>query len=223
MCELCGKEEETICHLFWFCDHARGVWTSSKFVIPFEISLSWNFLDVVENLQRREESCPGLLEKVIMVCWSIWKNRNVLRLGGKGMAGCSLVRGALYLVDEFLEANVEKLENWVETTSMVAWKPPRLGQYKVNTDGVVFSNRKQAGAWVFIRDEAGDVVAALSKKWNYPLGAVEAKARALEAGVCFARDMGIWAAEFEKDSLEIFNAVQGLSSPPSSVANVLAA
>ncbi|KAK7817706.1 glutathione s-transferase zeta class [Quercus suber] len=100
MCELCGKEEETSCHLFWFCDHARGVWTSSKLVLQFEISRSWNFLDVVENLQRREQSYPGLLEKVIMVCWSIWKNRNALQLGGKGKAGRSLVRGALYLEGE---------------------------------------------------------------------------------------------------------------------------
>ena len=68
ICELCGKEEETVYHTFWFCDHARGVWMSSKLVLPFEISPSWKFLDVVENLQRWEKTCPGLLEKVIMVC-----------------------------------------------------------------------------------------------------------------------------------------------------------
>ena len=45
-----------------------GVWMSSKLVLPFEISPSWKFLDVVENLQRWEKTCPGLLEKVIMVC-----------------------------------------------------------------------------------------------------------------------------------------------------------
>ena len=143
-------------------------------------------------------------------------------MGGKGKAGHSILRGALYLVDEFNEANEEKFGNQTEASTLVAWKPPRVGHYKVNTDGAVFSNRKQVGAGVIIRDEVGDVVAALSKKWNYPLGAVEAEAKALEAGVCFARDVGIRDVEFETDSLEIFNAVHGLAPPPSFVANVLA-
>ena len=44
----------------------------------------------------------------------------------------------------------------------------------------------------------------------------------MEAGVEFAKDIGIREAEFESDSLLVCNALQGLSSPPSSVMNVLA-
>ena len=66
------------------------------------------------------------------------------------------------------------------------------------------------------------MVATLSKKWKYPLGAVKAKEKALEAGVNFSRDVRIRDVEIETDSLEIFNAVQGLASPSSFVANVLA-
>ena len=87
VCELCGKEEESICHLLWFCDHAKEVWRSSKFVLPFEISASWNFVDVIANLQKCKHLQPGLLELVTTVCWGIWKNRNDLRMGGKGKAG----------------------------------------------------------------------------------------------------------------------------------------
>ena len=65
----------------------------------------------------------------------------------------------------------------------------------MNIDGAVFSDRKQAGAGVLIRDGAGEVVAALSKKWKWPLGAIEAEAKALEAGVVFADDVGIRDAE----------------------------
>ena len=74
---------------------------------------------------------------------------------------------------------------------MVVWQPPSHGHYKVNTDGAVFSNRKQADVGVIIRDDSSEVVAALSKKWNCPLGAVEAEAKALEVGVNFARDVGV--------------------------------
>lgn len=50
ICELCGHNEETVCHLLWSYDHAKEVWNNSKFTLLFEISMQWNFLDVVENL-----------------------------------------------------------------------------------------------------------------------------------------------------------------------------
>ena len=40
-------------------------------------------------------------------------------------------------------------------------------------------------------------------------------------GALFAREVGIREAEFERDSLVVCNALQGLVSPPSSVVNVL--
>ena len=86
ICELYGDSEETVCHLLWSCDHTKEVWNNSKFVLPFEISPQWNFLDVFENLQRCDHSRPGQMEQFITVCWGIWKNRNNLRMGGKGKA-----------------------------------------------------------------------------------------------------------------------------------------
>ena len=74
---------------------------------------------------------------------------------------------------------------------------------------------------MIIRDGEGQVVAALSKHWYYPLGVIKAKEKAWEAGVLFAKDMGIQDAEFEGNSLVLCNVLQGLASPPTSVANVL--
>ena len=108
--KLCGMEEETICHLLWFCEHDKGVWKTSKLVFPFDISPRWSFLDVVENCLRWEDTNPGLLEVIITVCWGIWKDRNMLRLGGKGQASRTILRSAMHLVDEFRAANELNLE-----------------------------------------------------------------------------------------------------------------
>ena len=126
-CELCEKEEETASHLFWFCEHAKGVWTTSKLVFPFEISPRWSFLDVVENCLRWEDTNPGLLEEIITVCWGIWKDRNVLRLGGKGQVGRTILRSAMHLVDEFCAANGLKSRIRAEASPMVVWQPPSRG------------------------------------------------------------------------------------------------
>ena len=44
----------------------------------------------------------------------------------------------------------------------------------------------------------------------------------MEAGVEFAKDVGIKEVKFESDSMIVCNTLKGLSSPPSSVMNVLA-
>ena len=221
VCDFCGQDKETVTHLLWFCSHATEVWTASKLVLPFEIAKNWSFLDVVEHLKRCEETWPNLLDRVIAICWGIWKNMNELWTGGKGKTGRTILRTAMNLLDEFRTANEPKDEPVAAIAPTVSWQPPSDGCYKVNMDRAVFSNRKQAGAGVIIRDGAGEVVAALSKKWNYPLGAIEAEAKAMEAGITFAHDVGIRDAEVETDSLEIFNALRGHSAPPSLVVNVV--
>ena len=65
------------------------------------------------------------------------------------------------------------------------------------------------------------MVAALSKKINAPLGALEVEAKAVEAGLHFARDIGINDFIMEGDSLVVYNALCGHSSPPSSMASVI--
>ena len=221
MCDLCGYNEETVYHLLWGCDHAKEVWKNRKFALPFEISTQWNFLDVVANLQECEHFRPRQMEKFISICWGIWKDRNDLRMGGKGKMARTILRSATHLVEEFGLANEEKTEFQADPIPLATWQPPSQGSYKVNMDGTVFTNRKQAGAGVIIRDGNGEVIAALSKKWKCPLGAIEAEAKALEAGVNFAWEIGIREAEFEMDSLMICNALHGLESPPSSIVNVL--
>ena len=66
------------------------------------------------------------------------------------------------------------------------------------------------------------MIAAFSKRWPYPLGSLEVEAKAWEVGALFAWEVGIKEAEFEGDSLVVYNALKGLVSPPSSVVNVLA-
>jgi len=104
---------------------------------------------------------------------------------------------------------------------LTIWKPPDSERYKVNVDSAVFKHRKKAGIDVVIRDETGEVIVALSKIVNAPLGAVEIEAKAMEDRVSFARDVGIREAVFEGDSLIICKALQGDGGAPSSIQNVL--
>lgn len=56
-------------------------------------------------------------------------------------------------------------------------------------DGAVFSNKKEVGVGVVIRDHVGNFITGLSKKFWYYLEAIEVEEKAFEFGLMFARDM----------------------------------
>ncbi|XP_050242215.1 uncharacterized protein LOC126691198 [Quercus robur] len=143
-------------------------------------------------------------------------------MGGNGKPGREILKTSLHLVDECHAVNEVRRVNLRQARPMITWKPPARDQYKVNVNGAVFKHRKKAGIGVVIRDKNGVVIAALSKSVNAPLDAVEVEAKAMEAGVLFAQDVGIREAVFEGDSLIIFKALQGEGEAPSSTHNVLA-
>ncbi|XP_050255011.1 uncharacterized protein LOC126700876 [Quercus robur] len=93
--------------------------------------------------------------------------------------------------------------------------------FKVNVDGAVCATQKEAGVAVIIMDAQGLVIGALRKKIKAPLGAIEVEVKAYEAGVQFAKDMGIQEFILEGDSLTISNSLAEHSLAPSVVAPIL--
>ena len=58
-------------------------------------------------------------------------------------------------------------------------------------------------------------------KLNQQLCSLEAKAKAYELGILFARDVGFHEIALEGDSIMVLNAIAGISLPPSSIASVV--
>ena len=77
------------------------------------------------------------------------------------------------------------------SAAMKNWVLPTSFNYKVNVDDAVFSAQKAAGVGIVIRDNEGHFIVGLSKKLNLPLGVIEIEAKAFEAGITFAREIGV--------------------------------
>ena len=103
-----------------------------------------------------------------------------------------------------------------------SWAALIARSYKVNVDGVVFSQSFQAGVGVVIRDHVSKVIAALSKQFQQLLGPLEIEAKAIEVGVSFAWDVGIREVILESDSKIVSDALLGLCTPPMIISNILA-
>ena len=101
------------------------------------------------------------------------------------------------------------------------WSPPKYPLYKINVDGEVFSSQKAAGIGVVIRDHGGNFIASLSKKIHAPLGAVEVETKAFEAGIFFAKEVGIREFILEGDSTITVQPLKEVSNTPSSIASMI--
>ena len=88
-------------------------------------------------------------------------------------------------------------------------------------DGAVFKESGSCGIGIVIRDERGELMEAMSKKLDIPLGALEVEAQAFEEGLQFAGDLGLKQVELEGDTQGVTNELMGCSSPPISIKMII--
>ena len=88
-----------------------------------------------------------------MVAWSIWTQRNKLRLNEKGVPRDRLFETASrYLSDFQSKFHETKVHQRKENTK---WIPPGVRMFKANYDGAVFAESEEAGIGVIVRDSKG--------------------------------------------------------------------
>jgi len=103
-----------------------------------------------------------MIEKIIMISWMLWTNRNDVRNGGVKKSGKAVIHGALNYLGEYQSSQAVKI---MQTTKCPAsWTPPPPTSYKINVDGAIFVANKSVGVGILIRDEYGRLVGVGSKK-----------------------------------------------------------
>ena len=81
----------------------------------------------MEKLLIVGDVLPGLAERFVSVCWGIWKERNVIRTGGRGKPGRVTLKTFLGLMDEFQLANEDPWMPVAVSPEPVCWVPPPPG------------------------------------------------------------------------------------------------
>ena len=84
-CDSCLALEETSDHLFWSCNRTQEIWAFPKL---FPRNFAWpvlHFLDLLWFIVMVEQWDQSRVEKVVMVAYHIWQNRNEHRVGEKVM------------------------------------------------------------------------------------------------------------------------------------------
>ena len=180
-CNMCGVDESSG-HALWSCRSAEAVWCGTRLKLPSFHVLPSDFIDIVWEIKNRCERVNW--ELFATTIWGIWNNRNQVRHGGQCKSYEVIMKGAADYLNEYQAANMST--EHLTIPEAVRWRPPKQGWYKVNTDGATFEDIKCCGVGVVIRNEKGELMGALSKKFGLPLGGLEAEAMAIEEGVALA-------------------------------------
>ncbi|KAL0016440.1 hypothetical protein SO802_003509 [Lithocarpus litseifolius] len=209
-CDLC-EESESSGHILWGCHIAREAWNEKSLKLDCPSRSPREFIEVVWWLMET----PGEKnwEEFAIMAWLLWNNRNYVRHGGSCKSGKSIAWEASKYETEVRDSLPIQGKAAPTTSRTKHWVPPLPGKYKVNIDAAVFKEQGCCGVGVVIRNDKGQLMGAMSKRVEFPWGALEAEAKAAKMGVCLAWDLGLKDIEVEGDSLLVAQALKG-STPP---------
>lgn len=217
--KACGLYPESTMHALCQCNMAKEVWKQGNLLHLVEEREE--FADLLWKIGLAPNTDSNILA-VLIIAWGIWKNRNEVQHGGRLKIADALYASTIRLWEEYNAAQELPFKQGEEATPLIGWIPPPRGRYNVNSDGATFSKRRCSGIGVVIWDEQGRVVAAMSKNLQVPLGALEAKAKAVEEALIFSRDIGIQDIIVESDSMVVCSALQKKVDVSPAVDNVIA-
>ncbi|KAK9984219.1 hypothetical protein SO802_033744 [Lithocarpus litseifolius] len=151
--------------------------------------------------------------------WLIWHQRNLVLHGGNLQEPGRLNARASSFLAEYKEAR-SQLAVPVFNGLSQSWQPPEGMLYKLNFDAAVFTDITASGVGVIIRNEKGQVMAALSSKGPAVTDCKEAEVLAYRQAMEFAIDAGISDLIVEGDNTNVMRSIASAQTDWSRLGNL---
>ena len=195
--------------MLWDCKIAAETWKELGLKLPGWTNSYPDFLDVFWKLRENAKDIDG--SAFATNAWCIWNNRNLYKYEGRCKPAKVLASEAIRYTQEYRHGDSQTIQTPRQPPQLGSqWRPPELGWYKINIDAAVFKEEGSYGVVVVIRNEAGCLMGAMSKKLPFPLGPMEVEARAADEGILLARDLGLSKVIVEGDVKTVMVALMDL-------------
>ena len=142
VCDLCHVGVEDVIHALWGCQVLKEVWWEEPYLRNQLAAQFVDFRDLWLGIISNNDH--SLAERFAYVSWSIWHNRNALRLKTSCIPYKKIYADLQDRFKEFRSAKIStKLvsqDSMVQPTNSepILWKPPRSPFCKINFDGALF-------------------------------------------------------------------------------------
>ena len=217
-CEACKTELETEIHAIWNCGVAQDIWAGcSRRLQKCHMG--------PEDMMRLWEELTGRLtidelELFLVQAWFIWNQRNALIHGKRLQELGILNRRAEDYLAEFRLAH-SRLATSPPNSNPISWRPPPPNRFKLNFDAAMFKEEDASGFRAIIRNERGEVMAALSGKGPPAACSEEAEVLACRRAVEFTLECGFREMVVEGDNQSVMAALERKSCLLSRVGHIL--
>jgi ribonuclease HI len=211
-CPICENNPKTVLPALWSCPAAGDVWGNSTRAIQKYSSAGKNFICIAEDiLKKGGQEEFGLF---VQIARQVWYRRN------------KWVHEGIFINPNVVLKNTEEqLEAYKRLHEKGSpgdrreipdrekkWMAPSQGWYKANWDVAIDNRKGRVGIGVILRDERGQMVAAMSKTRIGILEPSTGEAFAASSAVCFCRDLGVQCVVLEGDAKQIVDTVNSNSA-----------
>ncbi|KAL6136612.1 hypothetical protein ACLB2K_061907 [Fragaria x ananassa] len=215
-CLMCNHILEDNMHLFLHCPYAQETWSTAS--IPNNAANHVNLQDWLLTLVGTVTK--DVFAKVLIIMWSIWKNRNTQLWENKRQRPSEAALLSLGWLTEFTAINTSSLGTTVGRQKK--WEKARHGWYKCSCDGAFVTDIHRGGSGVVIRDEHGQFRAGAGKVLVQVTSPFHAELIALLEGLKLAETLHISKIVFETDCLLLQQAVSQPDTDLSTLGTIIA-
>ena len=92
-------------------------------------------------------NASSLMDMILMIAWSIWRNRNEVRHGGRNMSAAEIYGMTNRLLQEYTVTQEIPHQLQITQSAQHRWVPLPNGWYKVNANGGCFFETQMDWNW----------------------------------------------------------------------------
>ena len=197
-------------YMLWECSQLCSVWDK----VFGWIRKDYRSVSQVTDLVAFIAEHANQLDLFATISWFIWGQRNKVRCNEPSVPLEKFLENAAALLRDFQSQFRAGMK--VSTLRNFKWKPPEGAVVKANFDEAMFAKSDQARIGVVVRNNRGQVVAALAEKVTKPESTEVLEVLAAHKAVQFVLELGFAHSMFEGDAATVIKALaDGNCSVPS--------
>lgn len=210
VCSMCDRDEEHMVHVFFMCSFASQCWLYAGLSLDMQqINSASEWLLEKINGGTCSEVC-----KIAKVLWGIWHWRNKKVWDDKTVSPVVAMDWSSRMINEWTDAmkNKKKSSSQSSTCGLAKvqrWKPPEVGNMKVNVDASLSSENATFSVGMVLRDHTGKFIEGRVGCMPEVGSIFEAEAIGIREALSWIAGKGLTQVSFESDSLLSIRALRG--------------
>ena len=194
ICPACGKEPETISHVFVNCEVAKRVWRCWLDCSLVVLNANMDIVDIA--LEILDSGSSSDLEFFFGAAWAIWSSSQIPD------HIWSFAKKFILESRSALSANSQNLSR-----QEGRWCAAPLGVFKINVDGATSESGKNSSVGVVIHDAASNIIATCCKYLQGRYLVEEVEGLAMECGLLLAKEQMLSQIILESNSIAAVSGV----------------